>query len=195
MEITQFKYWWPEAPRLIHPDQLDRFNSREWVAEPKLNGIRLQLHLLNGTVQFWGRHGEPLKYTPSVGILAALELLDLPGYWLFDGELRHNKAVGVRHKIAFFDVFIAESQLLIRETFAERRKLLEKLFQVDAEPLGLPRQYPFGFPELFEKLTRDDEVEGLVIKNRQGRLNLGRTRAEQSAWMVKVRKPSGRYRF
>jgi ATP-dependent DNA ligase len=196
MQIMEFKYWWPEAPRLIHPDQFkQRIWGPEWIAEPKLNGTRLQLHKVNGLWQFWGRHGDPLKYQPSSSILMALNTLSLNGYWLFDGELRHHKTVGIKNKIAFFDVFVAEGELLIGIPFGERRKILEKIFRIEADPVGLVRQYPFGFVELFDRLTREPEVEGLVMKNRGGRLNLGRTREEISAWMLKVRKPSGRYHF
>ena len=39
------------------------------------------------------------------------------------------------------------------------------------------------------------EIEGLVLKNTRGVLNLGRNSAMDSNWMVKVRKPNGSYRF
>jgi len=65
----------------------------------------------------------------------------------------------------------------------------------DEETVSLTHQYQDRFKEAFDGLITRDEIEGLVIKNLQGRLNLGRTRATDSTWMWKVRKPSNRYHF
>jgi len=42
---------------------------------------------------------------------------------------------------------------------------------------------------------QDAEIEGLVMKNTRGVLNLGRNSAVDSNWMWKARKPNGSYRF
>jgi len=208
MKITDFKYFYPERPRLIHISQVGRYDRPGFVAEPKYNGTRLELHHLDGAWQFWGRHGDKLVYSPAPEVAAELENLSrlISGYWVFDGELRHNKAVGVKHKIIIYDVFIACNELLTAQTFNGRRGILESIIPVDGDPVGLIRQYPPGagifppqgprsFEKLFKELTQADEIEGLVIKAQAGTLNLGRSRGIDSAWMVKVRKPSGRYHF
>ena len=203
-QISAFKYFYPERPRLLHIDQplfRQLSDAPLWVAEPKYNGTRLQLHRLpSGEWQFWGRHGEPLAYTPSPEVTAALSSLHfLQGYWLFDGELRHGKTRGVLHRIALYDVFIASGNLLVGIPFAERRGTLEILWHYselwDGFHLDLAPQYNGDFLETFEELIQDEELEGLVLKNLNGLLDLGRTRANESGWMMKVRKPSGRWRF
>jgi len=140
-----------------------------------------------------------MNYTPSQEVQEALDGLRLAGYWLFDGELRHNKVKGVRHRVVLYDVFIADGSLLLGAPFRDRRGLLEVLFHYcgpdDGFALDLAPQYDTGFREVFTRVIQDEELEGLVIKNLAGKLNLGRNRAVDSAWMWKVRKPSGRYNF
>ena len=200
MTLDSFKYFYPERPRLLHIEQplFDTLSDHpDWVAEPKFNGSRLQLHFLNGAWQFWNRHEQPMAYTPSPEVREALAGLNLKGYWLFDGELRHNKTKGVRHKIVLYDLFIAGGTLLLGASFQKRRGILETLlhYNGDYNLLSLSPQYPEDFRQVFGELIKDDEIEGLVIKNLQGQLQLGRGRAVESRWMWKARKPSGRYHF
>jgi len=200
MNLNSFKYFFPECPRLLHIEQplFDTLSDHpDWIAEPKYNGSRLQLHFLNGAWQFWNRHEQPMAYTPSPEVREALAGLNLKGYWLFDGELRHNKTKGVRHKIVLYDLFIAGGTLLLGASFQKRRGILETLlhYNGDYNLLSLSPQYPEDFRQVFGELIKDDEIEGLVIKNLQGQLQLGRGRAVESRWMWKARKPSGRYHF
>jgi ATP-dependent DNA ligase len=201
--ISEFKFFYPEKPRLLHVDQPffeELNNNPQWISEPKFNGNRLQLHHLpSGAFQFWNRHGKLLDYTPSPELKADLERLNLEGYWLFDGELRHHKVKGVRHRVVLYDLFICRGDLLCSLPFQDRRGVLETLFHYygpdTGENLDLAVQYDQGFRERFQSYTDDPEIEGLVIKNLAGRLQLGRNRAVDSSWMWKVRKPNNSYRF
>ena len=94
-----------------------------------------------------------------------------------------------------YDVFIWNDELLIGKPFWYRRNILKDLLDSDAEPLGIAKQYHTDFREVFHKVIQDDEVEGLVIKNCQGKLALGRRAAIDSTWMWKIRKPNNSYRF
>jgi len=198
LKITEFKFLYPEKPRLIHIDQplFDRMsNQKEYIAERKYNGSRLQLHYLDGKFQFWNRHEARMNYQPNDEVQEALDALPLKGYCLFDGELRHNKTRDVRDKIIFYDTFIWRDNLLIGQPFWFRRNLLKKLFKCNAEPIGITEQFPGNFRDVFNDVIQDDEIEGLVLKNTRGVLNLGRNCAADSSWMRKVRKPNGSYRF
>jgi len=201
MKLKSFMYFYPEKPKLMHVDQLGILPPKQWVGELKYNGTRLQLHCnftagrLNCPYQFWNRHEQELDYTPTPEISDILHALPIDGYTLFDGELRHNKTIGVRNKIIIWDVFILNGELLVGMEFRERRKILEGMFKVNGEPVGITEQYHVGFKQVFESVISEDEIEGLVLKNVQGKLSLGRRSAVDSNWMFKVRKPSGRYKF
>lgn len=202
MKIDKFTYFWPERPRLNHINQLEKYNDENHVAEPKYNGQRLELHHLpNDSWQCWNRHGRRMAYELSPELLKDLNGLKLEGYWLFDAELRHNKVVGIRHRIMIYDVFIANGTLLLDFSFRERRAILEVLFHYNGpengEVLDLIRQYDhnWNFKRVFAMFKDDKEVEGLVVKDLNGKLNLGRTSAAESTWMTKFRKANNSYRF
>ena len=206
MKIKKFKYFYPEKPVLMNIEQEsfeDMSNDTEWVAELKYNGQRCCLHILDGKVEFWGRHGKKLKYNddPDATMVAYLAKKFPRGYFLFDAELRHNKTVGVRDKLVIWDVFIFRDELLNKEQYWTRRAILESRleplgFNIDEkETVKLIEQYPTDFAEVYDRVIKNDEIEGLVIKNLRGKFNIGRASASDSNWMYKVRKPSGRYAF
>jgi ATP-dependent DNA ligase len=197
MQLAKFKYFYPEKPRLIQLNQpllQSLSNDPKYVAEKKYNGSRLELHHINNVFQFWNRHGQLLKYQPSPEIKEALQKFNLEGYWTFDGELRHNKTKGVRDKIILWDVFIAKGVMLIDKPYWYRHSLLAKILPIEGEPIGRPMQYKNNFVELFKEVI-SEEIEGLVIKGLSGKLQLGRTTANDSNWMFKVRKTTGRHKY
>ncbi len=200
MKIKEFTYFYPEKPTLVSIEQ-DIFGmmSRDskWVAEPKYNGARLQLHLMDGRPEFWDRHGKKLAYQPTAEILDEIKkLFPQKGYYLFDGELRHNKVIGVRNMIMIYDYLICDSELMLGFPFSVRRDYLERFLTVGAEPIGIPVQYKTDFENVFNTLVAEnDEFEGLVMKNLNGQLNLGRSSGQKSKWMKKVRKQTGRHNF
>lgn len=202
MEITTFSYFYPEKPTLISKDQTlfkTIGDSRQYVAERKYNGMRLQLHYINGKFQCWNRHHEDLsqtiKFRPEGELAEALAKLSLNGYCLFDGELRQNKTKGIRQKMMLFDVFIWQNEMLIGVPFAERRKLLEGIIPVDGDPLGIPFQFEVDFEKVFNQVIVDEEIEGLVMKKKNGQFKISRKNPVDSSWMYKVRKANNKYRF
>jgi len=199
MIITDFTYFYPEAPMLIHKDQPlfnEVSNNPNWIAEYKYNGCRLELHnFTNGNFEFWDRHHKKLSYNPNQEVSDALKQLPLQGYNLFDGELRNNKVVGVRQKIILYDVFIWNGELLINKSFEYRRQILESILKVENEPLGITKQFPNNFDKVYDDAIKNEEIEGLVMKNKLGILNINRTSSKDSTWMLKVRKVTGRHKF
>jgi ATP-dependent DNA ligase len=207
MNIKTFKYFYPEKPVLMNIEQ-DSFEamSRDpnWVAELKYNGQRCTLWIIDGKVEFWGRHGKLLKYNddPDAEIVAYLKDKFPKGVFLFDSELRHNKTVGVRHKLVIWDTFIFRDRLLNKEQYWTRRAILEarldwfqSFLEATDNKVKLIQQYPDNFAALYRRVIKDDEIEGLVLKNQHGMLNISRTAGQNSNWMFKIRKASGRYAF
>ena len=199
VKINHFTYFYPEKPLLINKDQnLFTTISKDdkWIAEFKYNGSRLQLHNFDGKFEFWNRHNVPMSFHPTSEIMDDLVGLNLPkGYNLFDGELRHNKVIGVQNKIVLYDVLIWDGEVLLNTPFGERRKILESLLPIENTPIGITRQFPDNFNYAYECAMKDNEFEGLVMKNLTGKLDISRTSNRSSQWMLKVRKASGSYKF
>jgi ATP-dependent DNA ligase len=206
MKFKSFRYFYPEAPTLIHRDSelVDKFSAdSQWVAEPKYNGCRLMLHIIDGDVQFWDRHGKQLKYNdhPAKTIIERLKMLFPKGYYLFDGELRNNKVTGIRDKMVLWDCFIWDGEFLNHVPYALRRLRIEGfLVSGDEYDISLIKQYPGDFKQVFENYIlglhgNPEEFEGIVMKNLNGMLNLSPTKNNESSWMFKIRKETGRHKF
>lgn len=202
MQIKEFKYFYPEKPVLMNIEQAEfeaMSNDDAWIAEKKYNGQRCVLWIIDGKVEFWGRHGKKLAYNdnPDMGIVTFLNKRFPNGTFLFDGELRHNKVTGVRNMLVIWDVLIFRDELLNKLQYWSRRAILkERLHDGYCHTdCRLIEQYRTDFQKVYDNVIADDEIEGLVMKNMHGMLNLGRTSASNSTWMYKVRKPSGRYKF
>lgn len=219
MKIKRFKYFYPEKPVLMHIDQdafEDMSKSPQWMAEPKLNGARCEVHMMDGEVEFWDRHGKKLDFNSNplykekrekiIKILR--QVFGVVGYFAFDGELRHNKVTGIQGKLALWDCFIFENELLNKIPYwARRADKLEsrtigntRSFSHNDDTVILIRQHKYDFNKWYHKYISGemgdaDEFEGLVIKNVNGILNLGRNAGINSNWMFKVRKQTGRHRF
>ena len=199
MRIDSFLYLYPEKPVLVPPRTIliDRLSEDpRFIAEKKYNGSRLLLHFIDNDWRFFNRHGKEFRFVPDMdlGIALAKLALKLHGYWLFDGELRNNKVPGVKQKMILWDVFIMEN-ILLQGPFWHRRRHLEALLETEAEPLGVTKQYPDQFRGVFSDVIQDKEIEGLVMKNLDGTLNLSRTSNQDSAWQFKIRRPNNSYRY
>jgi ATP-dependent DNA ligase len=199
MKFDDFIYFYPEKPILISKEQTlfqTLSDDPNCVAEKKYNGSRLELHFFNNKFQFWNRHGVKFSFTPDKELLDALHSFHFQGYCVFDGELRNNKVIGIKQKVMLFDTIIWDGELLNDIPFFERRKLIS-MIPIDGDPVGQPVQYKKNFPIVFEKVIKDKEIEGLVMKKLAGKLGVSRKSNQDSKWMYKVRRPheGGNYKF
>jgi ATP-dependent DNA ligase len=192
-------YFFPEKPKLININQplfQKLQDDPDWVAEPKYNGSRLILIVNGEDVEFWNRHGEQFDYRPDEDLRKTLiEFAERTrGICLFDGELRHNRVQNVKHHIALWDTFMWDGKLLANMPYMERQNYIPqpKFVKDKMAPIS---QHMGDFRELFHEWTKDPEIEGMVIKNLKGKLNLSRTAGQSSNWMFKVRRANNSYRF
>jgi ATP-dependent DNA ligase len=212
MKIKKFKYFYPEKPVLMQIGQ-DEFtemsNSPKWIAEPKYNGSRCIVHLLDGKVEFWDRHNKKLDFDSNPLYAAGrdeikeifINTFGKTGYFVFDGELRHNKVRGIQCKLVIWDCFIWDHELLNKKPYWARRAMIEEKMKADTnDPVTLIRQWKHHFKTVYDEYVSGkwgdpDEFEGVVMKNLNGKLNLSRTSGCPSNWMYKVRKQTGRHRY
>lgn len=208
MKIKTFKYFYPEKPvlmQIIQPEFEELSNDPKWIAEPKYNGARCLVHILDGKVEFWDRHGKRLDFDKNPLYKEGRDKIKKflvrafgkVGYFVFDGELRHNKVSGIQCKLVLWDCFIFNHELLNKKPYWSRRALIviEK-----NDSVILIAQYKDDFQKVYDDCISGvygdpEEFEGLVMKNVNGKLNLGRVSGSPSSWMFKVRKKTGRHRY
>lgn len=223
MKFKKHIYFYPEKPSLVHRDQplvADMSKDENWIAEPKYNGTRCVLTVINGDVSFWTRHGAQVKilnkdsveYTKMVNEVK--EALPDTGHFQFDSELRHHKVKGLSFQLVIWDCFIYNDLFLNRLEYDERRALVLKHFYFPENTdkvINLNRykrrvqvieQFKTDFRKVFDEfvsgkrmLGNIDEFEGLVMKNRKSKLSLGRKTNPNSTWMFKIRIETGRHKF
>jgi len=212
MKLKSFKYLYPEKPVLMQIGQdvfTELSNDPQWIAEPKYNGSRCIVHIINGKVEFWDRHGKKLDfdtnalYTEGRNKIKKILInkFGKVGYFVFDGELRHNKVRGIQCKLVIWDCFIFNHEVLNKLPYWARRSNIEEKMKVDSnDPVTLIRQWKNDFKTVYDEYVSGkwgdpDEFEGVVMKNVNGKLNLGRVSGSPSNWMYKIRKQTGRHRY
>jgi ATP-dependent DNA ligase len=224
MKFKKHIYFYPEKPSLVHRDQPlvgDLAKNDNWIAEPKYNGTRCVLTVINGDVSFWTRHGEQVKilnkdtveYIEMVNEVK--EALPDKGHFQFDSELRHHKVKGLSFHLVIWDCFIYNDLYLNRLEYDERRELVLKHFYFPENTsdkviilnrykrrVAVIEQFKTDFRKVFDEFVSEkrvlgnpDEFEGLVMKNRKGKLSLGRKTNPNSTWMFKMRIETGRHKF
>lgn len=173
-------------------------------------------------LQLWNRHGQRFKtYTPPDHLLAQIHnfihALGLPptGYHLFDGELIDFKHRSIRDTLAIWDLLVRNDTHLIGTTYQERYQLLQAPTQQltyyhHNEPMGnflpgspdliIPLNYPSPrWAEAWELIGRINApytqplIEGLVLKQPEGKLSHGFNANNNGDWMLRSRLHTARH--
>lgn len=199
-------YYYPNKPILILPtspvvQQLS--DDPDWWAEVKKNGSRLCLwkskedsnHKNFNEFIFWNRTKELLKYTPDPELLDELNSLNIPNGTHIDAELLHQKTKHIKHYIYVYDLYRYKG-LEVLETLEVRRRMLEDLIsKKNLKHIQLAQTYSSDFVNLFKKVIVEEENEGLVMKNRKGKIVWNLKTCVEVPWQVKIRKTNGSYQF
>jgi hypothetical protein len=212
MNYNSFRYIFPPRPKNAIPDSdLNFWDNRSLVAQPKLNGSNCVIFTNGEKLMIMNRHSQ---YMTNVDIQRQ-EVLDLfkgePGKWMvLNGEyLNKSKQDENRqtfnHKLVIFDILVYNSDYLVGKTFQERINLLDELYgQNDSEKSYLysisnnvyrVKSFESGFKSLYDQLTPIDMIEGLVLKRKNARLEIGNTENNKIKSQLKARKATKNYKF
>ncbi len=212
MNYNSFRYIFPPRPKNAIPDSdLNFWDNGSLVAQPKLNGSNCVIFTNGEKLMIMNRHSQ---YMTNVDIQRQ-EVLDLfkgePGKWMvLNGEyLNKSKQDENRqtfnHKLVIFDILVYNSDYLVGKTFQERISLLDELYgKNDSEKSYLysisnnayrVKSFESGFKSLYDQLTPIDMIEGLVLKRKNARLEIGNTENNNIKSQLKARKPTKLYKF
>lgn len=200
-------YFYPNKPVLISincPKFFEVSDDSDWWAEIKKNGTRLALRndpteascntSFNGFV-FWNRHKSVLSYEPSKELLDELSSFYIPSGCHIDAELLHHKTKYIKHFIYVYDIYWYKG-CQVMETLEVRRRMIEDIFGGQQHKCFLlAPTYSTNFHEVYNNVIQDSENEGLVMKNKNGKIQWNLKDCPEVWWQLKVRKPSGSYQF
>lgn len=211
IKYITYRYIYPPRPKNAIPEsELNFWDNDSLIAQPKLNGSNC-LIFTNGTkCVVMNRHNQRLTNFQ----LSENEIRDIykgtGGWTILNGEyLNKSKSDEngqvFNHKFVIFDILALDGEYLIGKTFEERAQILDILYgQIESEKEYLynittnvyrVKSYLTNFKELFNKLTDIDMIEGLVMKRKSARLEVGTSENNNVKSQIKCRKTTKNYKY
>ncbi len=207
IHYQSFQYIFPPRPKNpIPPGNIQMWDNGMMIAQPKINGSNCTIYLNGKDMYVYNRHGSRLTGFD----IAKDEIMKLycgNGWMVINGEFTNKAKLDsnfkdFRNKFCIFDLLVYDGQYMVGSTFEQRVKMLDNL-------LGTPTDYisPIteniyhiksfhkDFVKLFDELIKIDMVEGLVLKRKSARLEIGTSENNNSKSQIKVRKPTKNYKF
>lgn len=206
----------PPRPKFrIPPAQLPKYEKQgKWVVQRKFNGTRTLIHVTQqGGVEAWRPGKTPHKawsITPEIASQFT-ELAIEPGseYW-FDGELLYSKTTDEHYKnrVVLFDILQAGRYLFGSPDLMGRQKLLLEICGNPTEleskhgialavrpNIWVAETWPNGFVDRYQDFIELDEIEGLVLKRANSKLDNFGNSLYEVAWQIRCRKEHKNYAF
>lgn len=209
-KYLNYRYIFPPRPKNAIPDtELSFWDNGSLIAQPKLNGSNCVIFTNGVKTIVMNRHNQRLTNFN----ISDNEIKDIyrgEGWMILNGEYMNksksdeNSQV-FNHKFVIFDILGFNGDYLVGKTFEERVQLLDTLYdQKDCEKeylFGISenvyrvKSYLTGFSELFNQLTPIDMIEGLVMKRKNAKLEVGSSEMNNVKSQIKCRKATKNYKY
>ena len=211
MRYASYRYIYPPRPKNAIPStELHSYDNGSMIAQPKLDGSNCLVFTDGVQVKTMNRHGEPMSRfeIPKDEILSLYK--GNGGWTVINGEYmnkskREDSGATFNHKFVIFDLLVVDGDYLVAKTFDQRIKMLDDMFGVNDSELSYlhgisenvyrVKSFDKSFLERFDTLSRIDMVEGLVMKRRNARLEIGNTELNNTKSQLKCRKATKNYKY
>ena len=211
MKYSNYRYIYPPRPKNAIPSSdLNSYDNGTMLAQPKLDGSNCLIFTDGKTVKVMNRHSQPITRfeIPTEEILSLYR--GSGGWTVINGEYmnkskRDETGNTFNHKFVIFDILVNDGDYLIGKTFDQRVKILDEMFDtIESEKQYLysisanvfrVKTYTERLLDNFERLVRIDMVEGLVMKRKNARLEIGNTELNNVNSQLKSRKPTKNYKY
>ena len=212
MKYNSYRYIYPPRPKNPIPDsELNFWDNKSLIAQPKLNGSNCVIFMDVTRNMVMNRHNQRLtNFELPQAELNALykcnsgELMVINGEYLNKSK-QDERGVTFNHKLVIFDILVFKSDYLVGSTFSDRITLLDELYVTkDSEKPYLysvsdnvyrVKSFETGFKQIFDDLTKIDMVEGLVLKRKSAKLEIGNTENNNTKSQLKARKATKNYKY
>lgn len=208
---NKFRYIFPPRPKNAIPvDELDFWDNNTLLSQPKLNGSNSLIFTNGEKVIVMNRHNQTLTNV-RVTTDEIKSIYKGNGEWMVLNAEYMNKSQNdetgrpFNHKFVIFDILVLEGNYLVGTTFEQRVAILNDLYdQVDCEKEHLygiseniyrVKSYNGGFLDLYNDLIKIDMYEGLVMKRKNAKLELGTNEMNNVRSQLKCRKPTKNYAY
>ena len=212
MKYDKFRYIFPPRPKNAVPqDELDFWDSGSMLAQPKLNGSNTTIYTNGIKVIVMNRHNQRLTNFRLNDEEIIKSIYRGNGEWMVINGEYMNKSKNDKfrkvfnHKFVIFDILVLEGNYLVGTTFEERVEMLDELYgQVECEDEFLfnlseniyrVKSYKRDFNDVFNRLVEIDMYEGLVMKRRSAKLEMGTSEMNNVKSQIKCRKVTKNYKY
>lgn len=209
-KYLNYRYIFPPRPKNAIPDtELEFWDNGSLIAQPKLNGSNCVIFTNGIKTVVMNRHNQRLTNFN----LSDNEIKDIyrgNGWLVLNGEYMNKsksdeKNQVFNHKFVIFDILAFDGEYLVGKTFEERIQMLDVLYgQVESdkdylykvtENVYRVKSYTVDFKNLFDTLTPIDMIEGLVMKRKNAKLELGTSENNNTKSQLKCRKATKNYKY
>ncbi len=210
IDYNNFYYIYPPRPKnAIDPKHLKTWDDNSMVCQIKTNGSNALIFMDGKDCYIYNRHGSRLSNV-EINREEILNLYSGKGWMVINGEYLNKSKKDennqtFNHKLIIFDILVYNSQYLVGKTFGERIELLDSIYGTKnsekeylfgvSQNVYRVKSYQNDFKQMFDKYTPIDMVEGVVLKRKNARLELGSTELNNSKSQLKSRKKTKNYRF
>lgn len=211
MKYNSYRYIYPPRPLNSVPSKdLSYYDDGTFLGQPKLNGSNCIIFTNGESIHVMNRHGSRLTRF-QIKDEEILSLYKGSGGWsvlnfeYLNKNKRDETGKSFNHKLILFDILVNDGDYLIGKTFEQRIKLLDEMFHKNecekdylfgiSDNVYRVKSYENNFNGLFDKLTPIDMIEGLVLKRKNARLEMGNTELNNTKSQIKSRKPTLNYKF
>ena len=210
-KYINYRYLYPPRPKnAISPNDLTFWDNNSLLAQPKLNGSNCLIFTNGVKVIVMNRHNQRLTNFRLTDEEVKSLYRGNGGWMILNGECLNKSKMDetgqpFNHKFVIFDILCFDGDYLVGKTFEERVQLLDTLYdQINCEKeylFGITenvyrvKSYLSGFNDLFNKLTPIDMIEGLVMKRKNARLEIGSSEMNNVKSQIKCRKATKNYKY
>jgi ATP-dependent DNA ligase len=156
-------------------------------------------------IYIFNRHGQRLTGF-DIPKDEVMNLYRGKGWMVLNGEYtnkgKSNDGHTFQNKFCLFDILVKDSKYLVGTTFEQRINTICEIYGESDNTLNqisdnifMVKTYRSNFVETYEKLIKNDLMEGLVLKRKSAKLEIGSSENNNSKSQVKVRKPTKNYKF
>lgn len=213
MKYSSYRYLYgPRPENAIPRKDLDFWDNGTLVGQPKMNGTNCLIFTNGIKSHVMNRHHNILTNFK----LTQEEIFDTlfrgnHGNWLaINGEYMNKskmdeKGMVFNHKFVIFDMLVVDGEYMVGKTNTQRIELLDDMYGTKdcekdylykiSDNIYRVKSYGDEFLELYDRWTKIDMIEGLVMKRKEARLEIGTSSKNNHKSQLKCRKETKNYKF
>jgi len=202
-------YIYPPRPENKVPRSgLQIFDNSTFLAQPKFNGSCTEIYLDADRYDIMNRHkaeltGFRIPKTEFRSVFHNNKLNVIVGEYMNKSKKDHTNNT-FNHKLFIFDIIVFDGKHLLDYTYQDRLDILYDMLKFTDENdysyqvtdnIYMTKTFYTGFCDLWDKFTKIDMVEGLVLKRKNAGLERGLTEKNNVRSQIKCRKETKNYNY